>query len=98
MRVGIATDHGGFELKETLVAWLRAAGHEVVDFVIRVRAWLEPVLEHDAVVAFAAPVAQFSSSMRADLAHIGGPNSAGGQSRVRHDGRIRPGRRGQRGQ
>ena len=32
MRVGIATDHGGFTLKEDLVARLRAAGHEVVDF------------------------------------------------------------------
>src|SRR6185503_15727426 len=32
MRVGIATDHGGFGLKEELVARLRAAGHEVVDF------------------------------------------------------------------
>ena len=32
MRVGIATDHGGFGLKEELVAHLRAAGHEVVDF------------------------------------------------------------------
>jgi len=32
MRVGIATDHGGFALKETLVPQLRAAGHEVVDF------------------------------------------------------------------
>jgi ribose 5-phosphate isomerase B len=32
MRVGIATDHGGFGLKEELVAALRAAGHEVVDF------------------------------------------------------------------
>src|SRR5215472_7470936 len=31
MRVGIATDHGGFELKEALVAHLREAGHEVVD-------------------------------------------------------------------
>ena len=31
MRVGIATDHGGFGLKEELVAQLRAAGHEVVD-------------------------------------------------------------------
>ncbi len=31
-RVGIATDHGGFGLKEELVAQLRAAGHEVVDF------------------------------------------------------------------
>jgi len=32
MRVGIATDHGGFGLKEELVAYLREAGHEVVDF------------------------------------------------------------------
>ena len=32
MRLGIATDHGGFGLKEDLVARLRAAGHEVVDF------------------------------------------------------------------
>jgi ribose 5-phosphate isomerase B len=32
MRVGIATDHGGFSLKEEMVAQLRAAGHEVVDF------------------------------------------------------------------
>jgi len=28
----MATDHGGFELKQVLVARLRAAGHEVVDF------------------------------------------------------------------
>jgi ribose 5-phosphate isomerase B len=32
MRIGIATDHGGFELKEQMVAHLREAGHEVVDF------------------------------------------------------------------
>jgi ribose 5-phosphate isomerase B len=32
MRVGIATDHGGFGLKEELANRLRAAGHEVVDF------------------------------------------------------------------
>lgn len=32
MRVGIATDHGGFGLKEELVTHLRAAGHEVDDF------------------------------------------------------------------
>ncbi len=32
MRMGIAADHGGFELKETLAAQLRAAGHEVLDF------------------------------------------------------------------
>jgi ribose 5-phosphate isomerase B len=32
MRVGIATDHGGFPLKEDLAAQIRAAGHELVDF------------------------------------------------------------------
>src|SRR5262245_10652340 len=32
MRVGIATDHGGFHLKEDLLARLRRAGHDVVDF------------------------------------------------------------------
>lgn len=32
MRVGIATDHGGFDLKEELLKHLRQAGHEVVDF------------------------------------------------------------------
>jgi len=32
MHVGIATDHGGFSLKEELVARLRAAGHDVVDY------------------------------------------------------------------
>lgn len=32
MRVGVACDHGGFEMKQELVHLLRAAGHEVVDF------------------------------------------------------------------
>ena len=32
MRIGIATDHGGFDLKEKLAARLRDAGHEVIDF------------------------------------------------------------------
>jgi ribose 5-phosphate isomerase B len=32
MRIGVATDHGGFSLKEELVAQLRAAGHQIVDF------------------------------------------------------------------
>jgi ribose 5-phosphate isomerase B len=31
-RVGIAADHGGFELKEQLVGRLRDVGHRVVDF------------------------------------------------------------------
>jgi RpiB/LacA/LacB family sugar-phosphate isomerase len=32
MRIGIATDHGGFALKEYLVDQLRTAGHAVADF------------------------------------------------------------------
>ena len=32
MRIGIATDHGGFALKEDLAPRLRAAGHDLVDF------------------------------------------------------------------
>ena len=32
MKLGIATDHGGFRLKEELMAKLHAAGHEVTDF------------------------------------------------------------------
>lgn len=32
MRIGIATDHGGFELKQDLEQRLRAAGHDLVDF------------------------------------------------------------------
>lgn len=32
MRIGIAADHGGFELKESLIGELKAAGYEVADF------------------------------------------------------------------
>jgi ribose 5-phosphate isomerase B len=32
IRIGIAADHGGFELKVQLIASLKAAGYEVVDF------------------------------------------------------------------
>jgi ribose 5-phosphate isomerase B len=31
-RIGLAADHGGFELKQYLAELLRAAGHQVVDF------------------------------------------------------------------
>ena len=31
-RVGVAADHGGFELKEQLAGKLREAGYEVIDF------------------------------------------------------------------
>ena len=32
MRIGIATDHGGYGLKEELLTQLREAGHEIIDF------------------------------------------------------------------
>ena len=32
MRVGVASDHGGFALKEQIAKLLRAAAHEVADF------------------------------------------------------------------
>jgi ribose 5-phosphate isomerase B len=32
MKIGLAADHGGFELKQMLAARLRAEGHEIADF------------------------------------------------------------------
>ena len=32
MKIGICSDHAGFQYKERLVAWLRSSGIEVVDF------------------------------------------------------------------
>src|SRR3954451_4607563 len=32
MRIALAADHGGFEMKTILLARLRTAGHEVTDF------------------------------------------------------------------
>jgi ribose 5-phosphate isomerase B len=32
MHIGIATDHGGFALKEQLAVYLKESGHEVVDY------------------------------------------------------------------
>lgn len=31
MKIAVAADHGGFELKNEVVGWLGAAGHEVLD-------------------------------------------------------------------
>ena len=31
MRIALAADHAGYELKDRLVAWLRDAGHEALD-------------------------------------------------------------------
>jgi len=32
MRIGLAADHGGFEMKQLLIGRLSQAGHEVIDF------------------------------------------------------------------
>ena len=32
MKIGICSDHAGFQYKERLVAWLRSSGIEIVDF------------------------------------------------------------------
>ena len=32
MKIGIGCDHGGFDLKEEILAYLRGEGHEVTDF------------------------------------------------------------------
>ena len=31
MRIALSADHAGYDLKDVLAAWLRAAGHEVLD-------------------------------------------------------------------
>ncbi len=56
MRIGLAADHGGFELKERLVVLLREGGHEVVDFGPSV---LDPADDYpDFVVPMALAVAK----------------------------------------
>ncbi len=60
MRVGVATDHGGFALKEELIARVRAAGHEVVDFGAR---YLTP---DDDYPDFVVPLAQAVVSGKVD--------------------------------
>ena len=32
MKIAFACDHGGFNLKNKIIAHIKAAGHEVVDF------------------------------------------------------------------
>ncbi|PYI94913.1 MAG: ribose-5-phosphate isomerase [Verrucomicrobia bacterium] len=60
MRVGIATDHGGFALKEELMAKLNAAGYKVVDFgAYR----LNP---HDDYPDFVVPLAEAVASGKVD--------------------------------
>ena len=52
MRIGIAADHGGFELKQQIAAALKAAGYQVEDFGAFV------MEEHDDYPDFVLPLAQ----------------------------------------
>jgi deoxyribose-phosphate aldolase len=59
-RIAVGSDHGGFELKERLAEWLRAAGHAVQDLGTHSKASVDyPV--------FAAAVARAVSSGRCDV-------------------------------
>jgi transketolase len=60
MRVGIATDHGGFALKEELTAKLNAAGHQVVDF------GAHSLNPHDDYPDFVVPLAEAVVSGKVD--------------------------------
>ena len=60
MRIGIATDHAGFALKEELIARLHAAGHQVLDFGSHV---LNPL---DDYPDFVLPLAEAVASGKVD--------------------------------
>jgi ribose 5-phosphate isomerase B len=60
MRVGIATDHGGFDLKEELVKKLQEAGHEVVDF------GAHRISEGDDYPDYVVPLAQAVAAQEVD--------------------------------
>ncbi|HEY4414636.1 MAG TPA: RpiB/LacA/LacB family sugar-phosphate isomerase [Verrucomicrobiae bacterium] len=60
MRIGIATDHGGFALKEQLFARLKSAGHEVMDFGAR------KFTPEDDYPDFVIPLAQAVAAGRLD--------------------------------
>jgi ribose 5-phosphate isomerase B len=60
MRVGIAADHGGFELKEQLATHLSAAGHTVTDF------GAFALNAHDDYPDYVIPLAEAAAAGRVD--------------------------------
>jgi ribose 5-phosphate isomerase B len=72
MRIAVATDHGGLPLKDVVIEWLRAAGHEVVDF----GSWSpEPVDYPD----YVAPAARAVASGECRLGIVFGGSGTGEQ-------------------
>ena len=83
MRIGIATDHGGLELKEGLVAHLREAGHEVVD------GWAYSLNPEDDYPDFVIPLAQMVAAGNAawqSAAAVAAPPSARTKFRASEQG------------
>ena len=72
MKVALATDHAGLPLKEPIAEWLRAAGHEVVDFGVNSS---DPVDYPDVI----APAARAVASGEADRAIVLGGSGTGEQ-------------------
>jgi ribose 5-phosphate isomerase B len=60
MRIGVATDHGGWDLKEALVTQLRTVGHEVIDF------GADDLSPTDDYPDFVVPLAQAVAAGRVD--------------------------------
>ncbi len=56
MKVGIAADHGGFDLKEKMAAFVREQGHEVIDY------GAHHYDKHDDYPDFVVPLAQAVAS------------------------------------
>lgn len=60
MRIAVGADHAGYPLKELLVPWLRASGHEVDDL------GAKELVPDDDYPDFALPVARAVQSASAD--------------------------------
>ena len=72
MRVALATDHAGLPLKAPIADWLKAAGHEVVDFGVDS---VEPVDYPDII----APAARAVASGECALGIVLGGSGTGEQ-------------------
>jgi ribose 5-phosphate isomerase B len=72
VRIAIATDHAGLPLKSPIADWLRAAGHEVVDFGVH-----EPTpVDYPDVIA---PAARAVAAGECDLGIVLGGSGTGEQ-------------------
>lgn len=72
MRVAVATDHAGLQLKQPIADWLTAAGHEVIDFGVD-----EPTpVDYPDIIA---PAARAVAAGQAELGIVLGGSGTGEQ-------------------